>query len=252
MLGRQIGLCLKDNKDVSSIYKLHKDLLRLLINFKDYPSGADVNEIEMLEIMYIVLKDKPELKLENINDIKLNRGFVNVKDSKEKFSDKFLPLTMDTSYFGKLLIGDKRNFYFSLINEQKELLNHDDIDTNNIDCMYLYKGESIIINRNTISDLITREVYSAFNGSLQGIVEDKKLDKNKFSRKINNLTLIISKFKVLNSESNKNLKSIKYVPNKSDFKDVSNPFIGSFDLEAFKDLDSLARVYAVGFMVLDD
>jgi hypothetical protein len=206
----------------------------------------------MLEILYITLKDSLELKLKNIDDIKLNKSLVSVKESKEKFSNDFLPLTMNTSYFGKLLIGDKCNFYFSLINEQKELLNQDEIDVNNIDSMYLYKEESIIINRNSVNGLIKREIYSAFTGSLQTIVEDKNLDKNKFSRKISNLTLTIDKFKVIGLECNKKLNSIKYVSRKSDFKDVSNPFIGSFDLEAFEGLDSLAKVYAVGFMVLDD
>jgi hypothetical protein len=250
MLGHQQVLYLKHNKDIDSVSKLHKDLIKSLRDFKDYGSGGSVDEIELLEMLYIVLKDKPDLKFKNINDIKLNRNFVNVKESKEKFSDKFLPLTMDTSYFGKLLVGNKRDIYFSLINEQKEFLNLDEIDINNIESVYLYKEESIVINRKFVRDSIKREIYSAFTGKFIKNVEDLNLGKGKFYRKIDNLTLTINKSRVINQESNKILDVVKYDPYK-DYEDVSNPNKGSFDLEAFKDLDSLAKVYAVGFMVLN-
>ena len=56
--------------------------------------------------MYIVNTSYDKLRLRNINKVMLDKNIVNVKQTKLNFSDKFLPLSTNEIYYGKLLEFD--------------------------------------------------------------------------------------------------------------------------------------------------
>ena len=60
------------------------------------------------------------------------------------------------------------------------------------------------------------------------------------------MTLTINKYIVVYLEISKELSPIKYLH--KPYKESSNPFIGSLDLETFVDLDGYSKVYALGFV----
>lgn len=245
MVGPQRGFKLLSIDDVKSIELLYDDLVNLMENFMD---EYNAEEIELIQVLYIVVSENPKLKLENINKISLNRGFVNVKEARQKFNVKFLPITVNNNYFGKLLVNDIRLSYFDKINYQRELVGKDVLNVDDIDSMYLYLDKFVIVNKRISDTFFIRHIYSAGSGALFQNVEDTLINKNTFVRKISNISLTISKDKVINMEVEKDLSIIKYEPKFT--KEVSNPFIGSLDLEAFEDLDGYAKVYALGFAVL--
>ena len=76
-----------------------------------------------------------------------------------------------------------------------------------------------------------------------------KTNKVLFDRTIGNVTLTIEKDKIIKYIVNNKLQPIKAI-NKP-IPDRNTNF-GTFDLETFKDLDGLAKVYALGFYTNKD
>jgi DNA polymerase type B, organellar and viral len=246
MLGPQQGFKLINLDDLYKVELLYDDLIKRIENFKD---KYNCDEIELIQILYIVLSENPKLKLTNINNIHLDRNLVKVKEIKDKFNFKFLPLTINTNYYGNLLVGEDYIFYLDKINKERELLGKSELDENNIDSMYLYNDNYIIINNINKDSVINRKIYSASSGILFENVIDNIINEKIFTRNISNVSITISKDKIINLEVKKNLSIIKY---DSKFtKELANPFIGSLDLEAFIDLDGYAKIYAIGFAVLN-
>lgn len=195
-------------------------------------------------MLYVLIKDIPELKLKNINKINFNKKFTNVKESKGRFN--LIPLTMNMKYYGKLIIND-RSLFLDIINKQRYLLNEDKLIINDNDLMYLYKYDLIIINRKE-KDIYYRSVYNSVSGILICEIEDRLVNDDLFIRKIGNVSLSILNDSIITIESEKKLFPIKF--SSKSLKDEPNPFIGSWDIEAFEDLDGYAKVYALGFTVL--
>jgi hypothetical protein len=246
MLGPQTGLLLSRDNFEEVIESLYNDLDSLIKNFMD---EYDTECIELIQLLYIVISsDNPKLKLLNINKVSLNRGFVKIKESKDDFNSKLLPLSVNTNYFGKLLVGDTANTYLEKINTQRELISKDRLDINQIDCMYLYLDKFIIVTIKISDTSFIRFIYGAITGVLLKKVEDTVVNINTFIRKVGNVSLTISKDRVTFVEAKKDLSIIKQ--DNEYVKEMANPFIGSFDLEAFEDLDGYAKVYAVGFIVI--
>src|SRR6266700_2540046 len=172
MVGKQTGFKFSSKEDIQIFENLHKSFKQMLNPFYD---RYEIDEVNTIQLLYVLIKDIPELKLKNINKINLNNKFTNVKESKDRFN--LIPLTTNMKYFGKLIIN---------------------------------------------SDL--------------------------FIRKIGNVSLSILKDSIITIESEKKLFPIKF--SSKSLKDEPNPFIGSWDIEAFEDLDGYAKVYALGFTVL--
>src|ERR1700734_761735 len=112
-VGPQIGLVITNEhdfsltKDIFSIIQIRIE--RLLENY------IYMNEISDIEIMYYPLTIKNELKLKNINSLRIPRQLPNVTQTKTKFNQNLLALTTDTSYYGNLLTLADREFYKTLI-----------------------------------------------------------------------------------------------------------------------------------------
>ena len=104
----------------------------------------NVRKIDFIQILYIIVSDKAELKLGNISQLPLNKKFVNIKKTKNNFSSKYLPLTTNNTYYSKYLVNNVRLIYIDIINKQKSLSKNNLLSVNNIESIYLYNGYIII------------------------------------------------------------------------------------------------------------
>ena len=251
MLGPQEGIILKGSKavDTRSIKRLYINLTKTLkefVNRKEY----SVKSVDLIQVLYVTVDVIPELKLKGIRNVKLNREFVKVKDAKSSFSSNIIPMSVNLSYYGKLLMGDDRVKYLEIINQDKIILGDKVKVLQDMDSMYLYNNAYIILNKYVSDTLITREVYDAETGKYKAMFTDKILSEYMFSRQRGNLVLTIFKDKVLRIDSGKDLGILKY--RDKGYSDGAYPLIGSLDLEAYNDSDGSSKVYAIGYKVLGD
>lgn len=239
MLGDQVGINLGDF-DGNTLNNIHDSFLRMLENIVDI---YNVNIINNIQLMFIVTKSLPKLNIKNFNKLPINKEFVKVKETKHRY--KLIPPTLNTSYYGINII-DNCGEYLDIINKQRYLVGKDKVYINNIDSVYLF-NKLIIINKN-ISNEIHREIYDSKTGILISSIIDVVIREDYFIRSIGDYSITIKNSEVVKVESNKQLSKIKYVFN--NLKDEVNPFIGSWDIETFKDVDGYSRVYALGFTTL--
>lgn len=90
------------SNDLSDIClkELYEKILNKINDFiEDYKDeGAD-----LIQIMFILINPLPELKLKNINKLKLDKNLLKVVKTKSQFSDRNIPLTMNLNYYGNKL-----------------------------------------------------------------------------------------------------------------------------------------------------
>ena len=248
MAGHQIGFIIDDINDLVVIDNLHGNLLDRLHRFE---SNYRSDEINIIQILYITIQGISELRLKNINSIKLNKEFTNVKDTKYKFSDKILPLTQQTRYYGMPVTGDNMFIYLDIINKQKKLLLYNQITGSDFNSMYLYKNKLLILNKTTSEVEIQRGVYSIKTDVFEGSFTDRIVNKETFVRKTNTTSITVCKDNATKITIRKELPTIKYRSRLSENKLVSNPYIGTFDIETFVDLDGYSKIYALGFCIVN-
>src|SRR6266700_704246 len=99
-----------------------------------------------------------------------NKRFVSYKKTMKKFT--YIPLTLNTEYYGKLLSGHDFIFYLLVINSVNEFQDKAIIFRKSVNSMYLYKNTYIIINQVISSTVINRSVYTASEGILLEKVVD--------------------------------------------------------------------------------
>ncbi len=99
MIGKQIGFKFSSKEDIQIFENLHKSFKQRL---NDVYDRYEVEEVNSIQLLYVLIKDIPELKLKNINKLNFNNKFTNVKESKDRFN--FIPLTTNMKYYGKLMI----------------------------------------------------------------------------------------------------------------------------------------------------
>ena len=251
MGGKQIGFVLSDINDIDSIKLLYKDFKNIVSSFINW---YNVDEIEFIQVLYITITSNPKLKLSNINKISLNKEFVIIKEVKTNYSSRYLPLTTDLSYFGVYLTSNHWSSYVDLINTQKSMLKKDLLGLGDIDSMYLYNNEYLIVNYKIVTNDILigfrRGIYNAISGVFYIEVEDYIGDikhSNIFTRKIGKTSVSVKNGNVDGIEVCKELYPIRYIS--KNYKAASNPFIGVIDLETFKDVDGYNKIYALGFHV---
>lgn len=241
MAGLQIGFKFEDSEDSMFFESLHDSIKQRINEILDH---YEVKEINSIELLYVLIEDIAELKLKNINKIDLSKGFVSIKDTKDRFN--LIPLTINKDYFGKLIIKD-RLLYLNIINKQRNILNESPLVLTDKDSMYLYNKNLIILSREE-NKVIHRSIYNASSGVLIREIKDSIINPNLFNRKIGNVSLSISNDSVVKIESVKKLQPLRSTAVTP--KDEVNPFIGSWDIEAFDDIDGSTKVYALGFAIL--
>lgn len=89
-----------ENIDNENINKLYSNIIDKIDNFIDEYSD---DEIDIIQIMFIELNPLPKLKLNNINQLKLDKKIIKIGETQKIFSNQNLPLTMDLKYYGEKL-----------------------------------------------------------------------------------------------------------------------------------------------------
>ena len=245
--GGQEGVKLLSSDDKKSLHKVYKNYTN---SFGHFWMEYSPESIEIIQVLYVSITDIPKLKLRNIRNVRLNKEFLNVTSEKEKFNSKFIPLSIDYKYFGDLLVNDKRLIYLNKINQEKSLLSYSDKNIEDIDSMYLYNNEYIIMNKKLSVGVFSREVYDADTGKFKYKFIDNLLGKNLFSRKSNNLVIYIHIDKIICLRVTKELGLIKYIS--EGYAEWSSQLIGSIDLETYDDYHGFSKVYALGFVILGE
>jgi hypothetical protein len=113
--------------------------------------------------------------------------------------------------------------------------------------MFLYNSPvrpEIIVNRR-VDNTSYIKIYDYEKGFFICEVKDYINSQNSFTRSIANVSLIIEDAQVKQIEISRRLDAIKYKYSKLTDR---NKNIGSFDLETFKDIDGIIKVYAIGFI----
>jgi len=246
MLGNQIGLVLDKENYLEKIDDRY-DLILSRIN--EFMEEYRIESIDSVQVLFVTVNTLPKLKLQNINNLVLPKKLFNVQEVKSKYNSKLLPLTLNTDYFGKLIIGDECKKYIALIKDYYSII----YENNNMqfDSMYLYNNY-IILNIKK-KDSIIREVFDIKTGALEATFTDFIINDNTFERKYKDTIFTIQNDEIIKiTHGNKILPLIKKWDGKGDRSTSSNPYIGTFDLEAFNDSDGFAKVYALGFCVLNE
>ena len=251
MLGTQIGFILTQDNYLITINSLYDKFMSRLDEFLE---NYKIDELDSVQVLFVKVKSLPKLQLKNLKDVNFPKETVNVKDIKSKYNSNFLPLTVNIDYFGRLITGSECKDYIDLILNQYNIISEDKEFNFVFDTMHLYKDKYIILSTNLDDVTIKREIYDANLGVFEAKFLDIIIDKDTFERKYKSTTFTISKDKLVNMSIDKELSiinsnSIDHLSKKQGI--VSKPFIGSFDLEAFEDSDGYAKVYAVGFCVLN-
>lgn len=249
MAGNQIGFYFDDKNLDSQIRGVYNEFKLKIKNLTEEYKFEFINSIQLL---YVQVNTLPKLRVNNINNVALPKFITDSKDTKSKFKSRFLPLTTNTNYFGKLILDSEANLYLNIINKQKEMLVQEKIARDSYDTMYVYEDQYIILNKQIKNNTYIRDIYSLNLGTFEGSFVDTILDDNTFNRQYKDTILTINSKEVINLVVNRKLATITRDTIKSGKKDdslVSNPFIGTFDLESFQDDSGFARVYAAGFCV---
>lgn len=248
MAGTQIGFKLKDVHDIESIYVIHNKIVDRLKELLEY---YNVRNVESIQVLYITVDILPKLLLTNVNKVSLVNQGVSVKDIKYKYNSKFLPLTTNSNYFGKIVLTEDYIKYINKINEQKNLLLKASINSSSYDDMFLYKNY-VILNKKISDNVFVRELYDADLGVFEGRFTDTIKDEHNFDRMYNDIVFTIRNSNIALVSLTRDLPIIKFDYGRSKSKReglVSNPFIGSFDIETYVDSEGFGKVYASGFSV---
>ena len=249
MLDEQFGIYFTDSKKLEQT--LSKKFFTLCERLDFYTDKYSAEEVTLIQVMYIVNTSYDKLRLRNINKVMLDKNIVNVKQTKLNFSDKFLPLSTNEIYYGKLLEFDTDstgNYVSSLLikdidfvsiikkayqEESKPFL---PLSSKMRFYHYIHKDKEYIITVEDIDSIKSRKnVYNIYGYKVLKDVIDEKLANNNFIREINN-----SKFYFENGVVNKKIIPVKLpiIKNKlSKYKGTANSNIGSFDIETYLDKD---------------
>jgi hypothetical protein len=224
---------------------IYENIVQKLKDFYEY---YQIEYIDSIQILIVNIKLLPKLLLNNVNKVKLHgRHGVSLKDIRHKYNSKFLPLTVNSNYFGKLILSDDCFKYINLINKQKSMLSKPLIKFEDYDNMYLC-NDYILLNKQVGDNVFIREIYDSNLGVFECKFIDTVYNDNHFERQRDNISFVIKDSNASLVSIYNNLPIIKYNKAKSDNNLVANPYIGTFDLEAF-DEDGFAKVYAPGFCV---
>ena len=154
MCGPQIGLVVGNNHNLqyySDLYNLILTRIETTVDSYNY-----IDTVDGLEIMYSVIIPQKDLTLKNISKYSLNHPTINKKETKKKFNQNLLPLTLDTSHYGYNILLEEKQKLIQLINSNIKLSKIEkDFVIKESDQIFKYnspnnKNKYIITNNNII------------------------------------------------------------------------------------------------------
>lgn len=262
-LERQVGFHYSDESDVNERLKaIFYQLYTRIIYYEDL---YELISIDILQFGYVVNVQPENLKIKNINKEYLDKDLVKVGLVKSTYNDKYLPITIDESYYGKPIkpeIDESKGIVKSLsvdgidflekIRIRSEQLKYQFEDFDYKTRFYLYTnrvgGKYIISVNDTGEKGSVKNVYDLNGGRVINKVEDSIVDVGRFIRSFRNISFMFSNNGLLLKAMDVKLPLIKEKYSRG--KNMTNENIGVFDIETFKDVDDKTKVYALGFTTL--
>jgi len=268
MGGKHISYLFEGNYE-DILKEVHNDLVSIV---EDYVEDYDYCGLDLIQLMIISVKRLPELELENINKLKLDKKLVRIGETRRNFNSLILPLTMNEYYYGnkldKVVKNDniKSDIYVRIINvimDDKNIIPL--IEKNSILVNKVINGSydldfyEFINKRNKKYIIVVKKIDNRSNmievfdknGNNLVFAEDLKINDVEFKRKIGKFSLTIKHDVISKYEVNDTLPIIK--PLEPEFKSVRNTNIGSFDVETyFNKKEDKSYVYALGYKILND
>ena len=261
MIDDQFGVYFEDSDYVKDI--LHKRFETLCDRLEFYMCKYSADKVTLIQVMYILNNSLAKLRLKNINKVYLDKNIINVTKTKSNFSDKFIPLSINEIYYGKPISFETTNNSISnliingidfgdLIKKEYELKNKKAfIPLSDKTRFYLYAikdKQYVIVIRDIDANKSRKDVYNMHGFKVLNNVIDEKLSNDSFIRQIDN-----SKFLFENGIVKKKILPVKLPilnSKPSKYRGMPNTYIGSFDIETYKDSDGKSKVYALGFTTL--
>jgi hypothetical protein len=149
----------------------------------------------------------PKLQLKNVNSVTFNKHFTKTKKSRERFN--LIPLSVDTNYYGKLIINtDDFTSLSNKINHQRDLLNQSRLSLDKNCKIYLYNDSFTIISVFKGDNTYYRSVYDAKLGVLINGIKDTIVSDSNFIRTTGHVSLTIVDNNIVKAESLKVLSPI--------------------------------------------
>ena len=250
MLDEQIGI-VYNSKDT-----LKNTIANRFVNLEDkldhYMSKYDAVDVNLIQIMYIVNNSFEPLRLKNINKEYLDKNLINIKEIKNEFSNHILPLSTNEIYYGELLrfeVNSSGEYvsqlyinnidFISPVKLENKEKNKPYTEFESDTRFYLYTVNDqwyVITVKNLDEKKTVKEVYCLSGYKIISNIKDEILDKNRFIRSIDNVLIEFEGEQVSKKSINIRLPVFKLKPTR--YKGMANPFIGTFDMETYKDLNS--------------
>jgi hypothetical protein len=145
------------SKNIIDLYK------KILSKINDFIVDYKDEDIDLIQVMLMEINPLPELKLKNINKLKLNKELVKVGETKKQFNENYIPFSMNLNYYGEKLDYN--------INEESHI---DYINLN---------GKNIF--ENIVFDYDNPEIKGGSKTILNKIKDKSKINIFLYSRKFN-------------------------------------------------------------------
>lgn len=268
MGGKHIPLVFESNNYEYNLKELHNLLTGVI---EDYMEEYNYCGINLIMIMSIPLRKYPELELNNINHLKLDKDLIKIGETKRNFNNLKLPLSMEEEYYGNKLekhiqrvgnskhenitqvILDNKNI-IPLIGEKSKLINkliNGVLDTDFYEYINKKNRKYIIVLKKIDKDTNLIEVFDLRGNDIL-FAKDIRKNNDTFEREIGKISLTIKNDKnVINYYIKDSLPAIQHL--KPTTETVRNTKIGTFDVETyFKSEENKSYVYALGYKVYDD
>ena len=268
MSGKQIGVVILNSHNIDFYQNIYKIILyRLELVMENYDKNIYPDTII---ISYKALTHQDSLDYPKLATLNLENKSMFIKTNLSKvFSSKYLPLTINESYYGHRVDGDLKVTYLNKLKknilnmglEIPELLNKSELFNKLNVFISKVKFKNNILTKIIINCSLNDYINSNENGFIRMVfdlntsiplyeVRDLIIDKDVFLRKINNYSVMVNNNKLLELSRSVKLDSIK-LP-KFYYSSISNPNIGVLDVETFVNSAGLGQVYCIGYSTLSN
>lgn len=270
MAGNQLSFQFNSENYLQILNNLYYEIVNRLNSFKEFYYVEDINSVQVLFVKVDNFTGKEEFvrKLQ-ISPTRYHKEYANnnltrtpafyfsaekyrsTQTKPIKYSLDLLPLSLDTDYYGKLIMGNECNRYSKLINGYYNLICEDGVI--DYDFMHIYNNKYIILSTVVDNHKIFREVFNLKSGILEAKCTDVILSTHTFERQYPSTKFIITNNKIIQIISEDITLPVCVQSSPTPKMDVKsyNSSIGTFNLKTVKDELGNDKVYLLGFCILN-